>query len=253
MSSGRASLIKMGTFAGVTLVAAASHFSGLGEHATGVLGTVLALGSEGALALAGHLGVHLLDAGIEKYASAEEHARKTQNHDLHRLVGETIARVLDRQADHAPGGKVGREYLMEAAAAFRGPEWMTAETSGNESVISEPELAMYFSGDPEQIKAAPVLEEDEWVGLVRKALGGASLIRERDEALRYAAKTLRSNFAFELWEAAKSAWLTDDLAWPALTLRFLSLILGNTDNPVKSSRVTVAQGSEIQSQLKTRS
>ena len=60
MSIARASAIKIATFAGVTGIAGACHYFGLGEHASGLLGTAFALGGSGLHALSGHLGVEAI-------------------------------------------------------------------------------------------------------------------------------------------------------------------------------------------------
>ena len=55
------------------------------------------LGAGGLHAFAGHLGVSVLDDTIDEHAQrAEERVRGAQNRDVHRLMGETIARILER-------------------------------------------------------------------------------------------------------------------------------------------------------------
>src|SRR5258708_1646554 len=138
MKIGRASALKLVTFTTVAAVAAAAHRFGVGD-ATGWLATFLALGSEGALALTGHFGTHLLDTTIDQHASdVEKRLRSGQNRDLRRLIGEVIATILKREANHAPGRPYGKEYLVRAAASFRSGEWMSVELNGPEVSIEEP-------------------------------------------------------------------------------------------------------------------
>ena len=248
MQIDRATVIKLASFAGVATVAGAFHYFGVGEHAIPLLGTALHLLGEGAHAWVGHLGVHLID-NISGHGSAADRARGAQNRDLHRLMGETIARILEREAARAPGGKFGTKYLVRAAAAFR-TNWMAVELTGPETVLSEPAMPAYFTGDSELIKATPVLEPAEWVALVERVAGRATF-REYDEALHYAATELGQHFAFELWEAAKDAWAKDDLAWPALNLRLLSLILGHASNAARNGEATAAQLTALQREFQT--
>src|SRR6266550_4404754 len=105
----RASAIKLGSFVGVAAVAGACHHFKLGEGATDLLGTVLTLLGSGAHALVGHLGVDLL-AKIAGHGGAD-HARGQQNRDLHRLMGETIARILERESERALSPERGANYL----------------------------------------------------------------------------------------------------------------------------------------------
>jgi hypothetical protein len=60
---------------------------------------------------------------------------------------------------------------------------------------------------------------------VQEVSGEATL----SPVLRYAAQTLHRDFAFGLWQAAKHAWKDGGLAWPALNLRLLSLIVGHAE------------------------
>jgi len=128
MQIDRASAIKLGGFAAVATVAGACHYFGLGENVAGLLGTALSLLGSGAHALFGHLGVDLIEKFAE-HPDPAERARGAQNRDLHRLMGETIARILEREAERAPGGKFGADYLKRAAVAFR-TGWMTVELTG---------------------------------------------------------------------------------------------------------------------------
>ena len=43
------------------------------------------------------------------------------------LIGETIAHILEREVDRAPGGTFGAKYLKRATAEFRNSQWMTVE------------------------------------------------------------------------------------------------------------------------------
>jgi tetratricopeptide (TPR) repeat protein len=246
MQIDRASAIKLGSFAGVTAVAGACHYFGLGEHA-GLLGTVLALAGSGAHALVGHLGVDVVKGITER--AGKESARGVENRDLHRLIGETIAHILEREEDGAPGGKSGAQYLKQAAAAFRCADWMRVELTGSETAVSEPAALQYFAGDAEAIGKAPVLVHGEWLALVQKVMGAPTQIREYSEALDYAATKLRDHFAFELWEAAKYAWKKSDLAWPALILRLLSLILRHAGEAAINSAATAEQVTKLREEI----
>jgi|ERR1022692_469313 hypothetical protein len=135
MQIDRTSAIKLGTFAGVTAVAGACHYLGLGEHAAGLFGTTLSLAGAGAHAIVGHLGLRLLETVSEDGGGAES-GRAAQNRDVHRLIGEAIARILEREADGAPGDKFGVEYLRRAARSFRS-DWMTFDLAGTGSTLSE--------------------------------------------------------------------------------------------------------------------
>ena len=95
----RASAIKLGSFVGIAAVAGACHHFKLGEGATDLLGTVLTLLGSGTHALDGHLGKDLLGK-IAGHGSAGR-ARGVQNRDLHRLMGETVARIQERESDRA--------------------------------------------------------------------------------------------------------------------------------------------------------
>jgi len=247
MQIDRASAIKLGSFAGVTAVAGACHYFGLGEHVEGLLGTALVLLGAGAHAWVGHLGVDVVH-DISERAGGTESARGVQNRDLHRLMGEAIARILEREAQHAPGGKFGADYLKRAAGAFR-TDWMAVELTGPETKVSEAEVPAYFTGDAESIKKAPVLEHAEWVALVEKVAGPAPF--GEFKTLDYAAAEIREHFAFELWEAAKEAWKKDDLAWPALNLRLLSLILGHAGDAAVNSAAAARQLTELRLEIKS--
>jgi tetratricopeptide (TPR) repeat protein len=223
-------VVKLTGFAGVAAVAGACHYFGLGEL-TGLLGTGLALAGATAHAWVGHLGVELVKDISER--TGEESARGVQNRDLHRLMGQVIARILEREATSAPGDKSGAVYLKEAAEAFRGDSWMEVELTGPEIAVSESNVTTYFTGDAEKICHTPVLEHAEWMALVEKVVGSPTQIRENIEALNYAAAKLRAGFAAEVWEAAKDAWKKDDLAWPALNLRLLGQILSQVRGPAR--------------------
>src|SRR5436190_10654652 len=131
----RASAIKLASFGGVTVVAAASHYFGLGEHAKGLLGATFALAGAGVHALFGHLGVHLVET-ISEHSESENQVHSVQNDDLHQLIGATIARILKEEARNAPGGKIGATFLKAAATAFR-TQWMSVELIGPETALGE--------------------------------------------------------------------------------------------------------------------
>jgi len=251
MQIDRASAIKLGSFAGVAAVAGACHYFGLGEPAVGLFETALALLGSGAHALVGKLGLDVVH-DISERAGGAESARGVQNRDLHRLMGEAIARILEREAERALDGKYGAKYLTHAAAAFR-TDWMTVELTGLETKVSEKvseaEVPGYFTGDAESIKKAPVLEQTEWVALVEKVAGPAPFLEFK--TLDYAAAELREHFAFELWEAAQEAWKTGDLAWPALILRLLSLILGYAGDAAVNSATAARQLAELRLEIKS--
>jgi tetratricopeptide (TPR) repeat protein len=231
----RASLVKL---AGIGVTAAATiaaHPSG--EVATWAGAGLLLLDSV-AHAGFGHLVLDFIHDVARRFDGAGT-ARGVENRDLHRLIGATIARVLEHQAEHeagrAPGGKPGAQYLKSAAAAFRGEAWMNAELIGPETALAEVNVQSFFSGDPEAIKKAPVLEEDEWVKLVEGVAERPAVFAEFDAALNHAATELREHFAGELWESVKHAWKKGDLAWPALVLRLLSLTLGHAGDAARNS------------------
>jgi len=210
----RSALVRLAGFGGVTAIALAANQLGLGEHSASLLAGVAALLGEGARAVWGHLGVHMIEK-VAGHSGGEEHARGAQNHDLHRLIGETIARILEREAEVAPGGKSGGNYLKQAAKAFQGNVWMTVELIGAEAAVGEAKVPVYFKGDAESIKKAAVLEPAEWIALVEKVAGPATFAEYEEQgglalgggrqALEYAANRLHEHFAFDLWEAVD--WL----------------------------------------------
>src|SRR5260370_23866243 len=155
----RATGVRLGSVAGIAAVAGACHYFHLGEL-SGLIGTGLALAGEGAHAWFGHLGAEVVKDVIER--AGKETPRGVQNRDLHRLVGQAIAAILEREADRAPGGKYGAAYLKEAATSFRGANWMEVELIGAEIAVSEPNVPAYFTGDAEAINHAPVLTQHEW-------------------------------------------------------------------------------------------
>ena len=248
MQIDRTSAIKLGTFASVTAVAGACHYLGLGEHAAGLFGTTLALASTGAHAIVGHLGLRLLENVSEDWGGAES-SRAAQNRDVHRLIGEAIARILEREADGAPGDKFGVEYLRRAAGSFRS-DWMTFDLAGTGPALREANAPEYFTGDAESIKKAPVLERSEWFSLVEEVAGKATF-REYDQALDYAVGKLREGFASELWEGAKRAWNNGDLAWPELVLRLLGLIAREASKAAIHSEASAKQLARLREEIKT--
>ena len=224
MSIDRSTGIKLCSFAGLLGIAATGHYLGLGHEVEGILPFALALTRDGGGTLAGHLGTHLLvEAADRSGAYAADNARGLQNHDLHRLIGEAIARTLEKAAEETTIGPDGTAYLNSAAKAFR-TNWMEVELTEADAAVAEPALLQYFTGDPEAIKKAPVLTADQWFVLVQNVASEVPSARllalkpdpHATDALRYAAVRLRNNFASELWEVAKQAWKKDDLAWPAM-------------------------------------
>ena len=234
MAVDRATGIKLCALAGLAGVAAAGDQFGLGTGSHGILPALWHLGREGALLLGGHLGTELVVEAADAAGERIEHSHASQNRDLHRLIGETIARILERRENQLEPASAERRYLNVAVAAFR-QRWMIVPSSSIAAAIREPGLSQYFAGNPDTIKNTRVLSVDEWQRLVQDVAGslpgGGVLALQPDigaeVALRAAAHELREHFAFELWEAAKHAWRTDDLAWPALTMRLLSEILGH--------------------------
>jgi tetratricopeptide (TPR) repeat protein len=244
----RSSAIKLGSFAGVAAVAGACHYFGLGEHIHGLLGTALALAGAGLHAWTGHLGVEVVGDIAER--AGNETPRGVENRDLHRLIGHTIAHTLEKEAERAPGDTPGAGYLREAAAAFRGPNWTSVELTGPELAVSEPAVLLHFTGDAESILQTRVLQENEWFELVQKVTGRLAEIGESRE-VQYAAAQLCNTFNFELWEAAKHEWETGGLAWPALTLRLLSLILGHAGEAARNSAAVAGQLDELRREIKS--
>jgi hypothetical protein len=255
MALDRSTGIKLCSFAGLAAVAWAGRLLGIHEGLEGFLPLTLLLTREGAATLAGHMGAHLIvDAAEKRGKHAIDEVRGKQNRDLHRLIGEAISLTLRKAATGAPGGAAGAAYLNSAADAFR-EDWMAVELTSDEAAIGEPAAAEFFAGDPEAIKHAPVLTEDQWFGLVQRVAGavpgtGALALTpdtHATEALRHAAKELREHFAFELWEVAKRAWGRNDAAWAALILRLLSEILGHArdvtaENAALAETVTKISG-----------
>ncbi len=125
-------------------------------------------------------------------------------------------------------------YLSRAAAAFRSPAWMQVELTGAEAVVGEPESARWFTANPDDIKAQPVLTAEEWMGLVERVAGPPPAL-EANRTLEYAAQRLRHGFAAEVWEAAKAAGEKHDIIWFSLVLRLLSEILGQATRAADSS------------------
>jgi hypothetical protein len=88
----RSSAIKLGSFAGAAAILGACRHFGL-EELPGLLGAGLAVVAATAHAGAGRL---VLDWVKEIAERGGEGVRGEQNRDLHRLMGETIARILGR-------------------------------------------------------------------------------------------------------------------------------------------------------------
>jgi hypothetical protein len=257
MTMDRSTGIKLCSFAGLASVAAAGHYLGFPEGVNGILPLIFTLGREGAATLAGHMGAHLLvDAAEKSGKHAIDRVRGRQNRDVHRLIGEAIALMLERAAVDAPGGADGAAYLSGAAAAFR-QDWMAVELTADEAAIGEPEVARYFAGDSEAIKHVRVLTEEQWFALVQRVAGeipyGGALALSPDrgvaDALRHAAANLCEKFAFELWEVAKQAWDRNDVAWPALIMRLLSEMLGHAKTATAGNADLMETVRKISSQI----
>ena len=190
------------------------------------------------------VGIHRLVEWMNEVSTLrsdrEHRIRGVQNRDLHRLIGEAIATVLERNASSIGGGPDGVKYLKKAAAAFRSDRWMDVELTGTQVEISEPAIATYFTGDAEAIKSTPVLDESEWLTLIRNVAGDPT--NENVYAADQAARVLCSHFAGTLWETAKLAWKHHDVAWPALNIRLLSLIL---DRSIEASKRDASLGSAV--------
>jgi hypothetical protein len=257
MALDRSTGIKLCSFAGLAFVAWAGRLLGIQEGLEGFLPLTLLLTREGAATLAGHMGAHLIvDAAEKRGRHAIDEVRGNQNRDLHRLIGEAISLTLRRAATDAPGGAAGAAYLNSAAEAF-GDGWMAVELTADEAAIGEPAAAEFFAGDPEAIKHAPVLTEDQWFGLVQRVAGavpgtGALALTpdtHATEALRHAAKQLREHFAFEFWEVAKRAWGRNDAGWAALILRLLSEILGHARDASAENATLAESVTKISAQI----
>ena len=93
-----------------------------------------------------------------------------------------------------------------------------------------------------------MLETSEWIALV-EGVAGQAKFKWSEQALKFSAEELKENFASELWNAAKDAWRTDDPAWPALTLRLLSLILGNARDAAEASKATAGEIAKLRQEL----
>src|SRR6185369_3530370 len=235
MRIAQATLIKLSTFAGIATIAAASHHFGLGDL-PGLVGTAGILLHEGALTLTGHWGVKLLDTQIDKHAdSAKERTSGVRNQDLRRLMGDAIARIVERGAAEAPGGEWAYSYLKEVAESFRGPRWLNLKGTGPAAAIDELTIGRYFKGDFEDIKKSTVLSHAEWRTIVEEMVG-ASQIKESNDTLDYVSEKLSAHYTIELWQTAEDAWKKRDLAWPHLILRLLSLILDESRNAATASK-----------------
>ncbi|MCC7125341.1 MAG: hypothetical protein IT178_10870 [Acidobacteria bacterium] len=216
----RITVAKLCWFGGLTAVAAAATQFAADPA---ILAALPLLGGAGAYAnsVAQNLAADLaIDAA---HSSADTgRARGLLNRDLHRLIGQAIARVLERDSAVRPDG----QYLAHAARAFRGAAWMEVTLTGTETELAERKASRWFAGSPERIKNSPVLTVDAWIDLVSKVAGPPAL--DERHSLRHAALHLKAGFAAELWEAAKGAQQKNDLAWPALVLRLLSETLGHS-------------------------
>ena len=230
MQISRSTAVELGAVAAITAVAGALHNLGLREPAPGLFGTTIALAGAGAHAIFGHLGLRIFEKLSENPRSSDL-GREGQNRAARRLIGEAIARILEREAERAQGGETGTKYLREAARSFR-TKWLTVEMTGAHAALSEVNILRYFSGQAESIKTMAVLEHAEWITLV-KEFAPTFVIREKEQALTYAVSKLRNEFASELWEGAVQAWRSSDTAWPDLVLRLLSVI---------AEQVATAQG-----------
>lgn len=222
MPSSRESLIHLAGLGVTALTAVAAHHYEVSDAAS-LFGSGIALVGSVAHASFGHIGLEFVH-DLAKRFGGEHGPRDRENRDLHRLIGDTIARILEDSAK-ATQDVFGARWLEEAAQAFRGESWMSIELTGPETSVSEPRILNYFSGDSEIIKNTPVLQPIDWIVLVEKVVAPTRTV-EAQKALNYAAAQLHVRFAFELWQSAKEAWRQADLAWPALTLRLLSEILG---------------------------
>ena len=247
MRNAHATLIKLSTFAAVATVAAASHHFHLGDL-PGLLGTAGILLHEGALALTGHWGVHLLDTQINKHAdSAGKRTRGARNQDIRRLMGEAIARIVEREATGASGGRSAGRYLKKVAQSFRGPKWMDLNVTGPPAAIDELTIKGYFKGD---IKKNPVLSHAEWRTLLEEIVS-PSQTKKNSDALEYISHKLSADYAAELWQVAEEAWQKNDLAWPHLILYLLSLILEEVSNTATASKQLTELRAEIRALIDT--
>lgn len=236
---------KLTWFGALTTIATAGNYFGLGPEVAGIL-AMMGSGYAADLAkeVAGDLLVTAADAAGQDVMAR---ARGIQNRDVHRLMGEAIAAVLDREATGAPADDAA--CLRSVASAFRGPAWMQVELTVEEQAVGEPEVIRYFTGDPESIKSQPVLEVESWLALLERV--GDAPITART-ALRHASTSLRDQFATELWESAKTAWnKKEDVTWPALTLRLLSEICGYAKNAGAGQAALLTALRGVQAQMVT--
>src|SRR6266852_7660745 len=95
MAIKRESVITLASLGAAALVATAAGR----VEAAGPLSIGLALVGSWADATFGHLGLELVHSFSRRYGEATARAR--ENRDLHRLIGETIAHVLDESASSA--------------------------------------------------------------------------------------------------------------------------------------------------------
>jgi class 3 adenylate cyclase/predicted ATPase len=232
MPSSRESLIHLAGLGVTALTAVVAHHYEVGDAAS-LFGSGIALLGSVAHASFGHIGLEFVH-DLAKRFGGEHSPRGRENRDLHRLIGGTIARILEDSAKGAQD-EFGARWLKEAAQAFRGESWMSIELTGSETAVSEPRILNYFSGDSEIIKNTPVLQPVEWTVLVEKVVAPTRTV-EAEKALNHAVAQLHVRFAFELWQSAKDAWKQADLAWPALILRLLSELLGQAAAAVTEQR-----------------
>ncbi len=217
----RTTVAKLYWFGGVTAVATAATQFGADPAILSVLPLLKSAG-EYAHSVAQNLAADLAIDSARASADAAASRTRGLNSDVHRLTGRAIARMLERDGAARSDGR----YLLEAAGAFLGDAWMKVTLTGAETELAEGKSSRWFAGSPERIKNRRVLTVAAWVDLVSKVARPPTL--DERQSLRHAAANLTSGFAAELWEAAKRAQQTNDLAWPALVLRLLSETLGHS-------------------------
>ncbi|HEX8877558.1 MAG TPA: hypothetical protein VF777_12480 [Phycisphaerales bacterium] len=213
------------TATGCSLVAIVAAVAGAPITAPAVAAAFTALGVK---AFEGVLS-NLLHEKASKAADALStdaalRARGLENADLHRLMGQAIALVLDECARTFVGDPAGATYLKNARDAVA-KTWATHHPDSRYHAITEPAASRFFSAAPHDIKKTPTLDLTHWHKLVGSIAYDAGF-EAHEKALGFAAERLVARYAAALWEAAKHAWKKDDLAWPALQLRLMSEMRG---------------------------
>jgi tetratricopeptide (TPR) repeat protein len=217
----RETLFKLAGLATTAAVVGAVHQTGL--EAKNIAGLLLDV----AHAAFGHIGLEFV------HDLANHFEGKSKSRDMHRLIGEAIARVMESSSERVPTGLSAR-WIKDAAESFRGEPWLNVELTGAEIVVTESKLAVYFSSGRGDIDSSEFLTLDEWIDLIENVVPSVTFEPKRGlaigharQALQYCAKELNEHFKSELMESAKHAWKKNDLAWPELLLQLLSTIIAS--------------------------